>query len=376
MPSRLTDQQCKAAKPRAKGYKLFTGDSGLFLYVTPAGGKYWRLQYRVAGKQQTASLGEYPAVGLKDAREKAVLFKPTSGRAVQSKSFSQCVREYWSGRHDLSAGYKWNATRALSMHVEPYLGDKLACDITRDDLMSVFNRMDAKGLFSYVRKTRRWTSNVLDWAVEQGLATSNAAMQINPEKAFGRRAVEHHAAIMPSALKPFLDRLALEPPLQSVLALKLLMLTWVRTDELRSARWSEFDGELWRIPAARMKRRLDHLVPLSRQAQEILKVLKARSGSEFVFPNERRRDRPMSENAVLYLIGRMGWGGKVTGHGFRSTGSTWANERGYNPDAVERQLAHVPREAIRAIYNHAEWLPERGRMLQDYADWMDSLRTR
>ena len=159
--------------------------------------------------------------------------------------------------------------------------------------------------------------------------------------------------------------------IQSAQACRLLALTWVRTQELRMMEWTEIDGDLWRIPAGKMKRRRDHLVPLSKQALVILENMRQRgTGSVYVFPNDRSADRPMSENAVLYLIGRIGYGGKMTGHGWRSVASTWANEAGHNKDAIERQLAHAPDDKVRATYNRAEYLPERKTMLQAWSDWL------
>jgi integrase len=218
-----------------------------------------------------------------------------------------------------------------------------------------------------------WLRLVLDHCVEQGYATVNAAALIDPRKAFGRRAVENFAAVKTADVPALLQRLALEDELQSVLACRLLALTWVRTVELRTMQWPDLEGDLWRIPKGRMKRRREHLVPLSRQALEILDKLRARSrGSPYVFPAEHRDDRPMSENSVLYLLHRIGYKGRMTGHGWRAVASTWANESGYSADVIERQLAHAPDDRTRAVYNRAEWLPERRAMLQAWADWLDA----
>jgi integrase len=189
-----------------------------------------------------------------------------------------------------------------------------------------------------------------------------------------------HPALGLAELPDFMRRLAAEgQAMQSVLACRLMALTWVRTQELRFMEWGELEqgGKLWRIPEGKMKRRFEHLVPLSRQAREIIATMKARAGqSKYVFPCDagRRQDRPMSENAVLYLIGRMGYEGRMTGHGWRSIASTWANESGrYQGDAIERQLAHTPDNKVRAAYNRAAYLGERTRMLQDWADWLDQI---
>ena len=172
-----------------------------------------------------------------------------------------------------------------------------------------------------------------------------------------------------------MDRLALEGDLQSVLALRLLALTWVRTNELRFMRWDEVLGDTWIIPAGKMKRRREHVVPLSRQALALLETLKARAGSSpYVFPSDHRSDRPISENAVLALLARMGYRGRMTGHGFRTIASTWAHENGYLSDAIEMQLSHAPSNAIKAVYNRAQYLDQRRAMLQAWADWLTAQR--
>jgi integrase len=256
------------------------------------------------------------------------------------------------------------------MHLYPALGDTVIGSIQRDDLFEPLRLLDAQGKFVYVRRVRMWVSQVFEWAIEHGHATINPAALIRPEKAFGRARVTHFKALELQDLPAFFERLALEKDLQSVLACRLLALTWVRTSELRMMRWDEIEGDTWVIPAGKMKRRRDHVVPLPRQALPILEDLRSRTRSVYVFPNDWRDDRPMSENSVLYLIGRIGYKGQMTGHGFRTVGSTWANENGFNKDAIERQLAHVPDDKVRSAYNRAEYLPERREMLQAFADWI------
>jgi integrase len=233
--------------------------------------------------------------------------------------------------------------------------------------------MDAAGKHVYVRKVRMWAGQVFDWAVENGFSEQNPAAAIRPEKAFGRATVEHFAALTLREIPEFLDRLAMERDLNSVLACRMLALTWTRTIELRMMEWREIDGDTWIIPAGKMKRRYEHVVPLSRQALAILAEMRMRTPEDarYVFCAPHRGDRSMSENTILFLISRIGYGGRMTGHGWRSVASTWAtNDRGYNPDAIERQLAHVPDNRIRAAYNRAEYLPLRREMLQAWADWL------
>lgn len=379
----LTDSQCRSAKPGEKARKLFDG-GGLHLYISPTGSKTWRLAYRYDGRPQTMSFGPYPDVSLAEARQrrddaKAKLRdginpiehrKPSQQRNITLAAANEA---YWEGRKDISPGYRENARRAIEMHLCPTLGRYPLREIDRSALMTALNVMDAAGRHVYVRKVRMWVGQVFDWAIEQGTADTNPAQQIDPRKAFGKARVQHFAALDQRDMPEFMARLALEKELNSVLACRLLALTWTRTKELRMMRWDEIEDEYWRIPADTMKAGEYHLVPLSRQAREILEKMRARSrGSAYVFPAETRLDRPMSENTILYLMYRIGYKGRMTGHGWRAVGSTWANERGYSVDAIERQLAHAPEDKTRAAYNRAMYLDERRKMLQDWADWMES----
>lgn len=374
----LNDSKCKAAKPKEKGYKLFDGH-GMFLYVSPSGGKLWRMTYRIAGKAQTASLGPYPLLSLVEARAKRDELRRSllNGDALKpakkahSIPVEQACEDYWKGRQDVSDDYRMNATNALTRYIIPKLGKRLIVDLTREDVLEALQVVNAAGKLDYVRKIRMWFSQVFDWAVENRYAAINPCALIDPKKAFSKKKVVSFAALELTKVPEFMARLDLEGVIQSAVACRLLALTGVRTKELRMMTWSEIDGDLWRIPAERMKKDNDHLVPLSRQSLALIGNMKARStGSEYVFPNARRLDRPMSENAVLYLMGRMGYGSVMTGHGWRSVLSTWANEAGFNPDAIERQLAHVPGDKTRGIYNRAEYLPIRREMLQAWADWL------
>ena len=212
---------------------------------------------------------------------------------------------------------------------------------------------------------------MLAWCVEHGHAQVNVCASIDPRRAFARVTVQHHAAVSLAEVPALLQRLAMERELQSVLACRLLALTWLRTGELRGLLWADVQGDIIRIPAGRMKRRREHLVPLSGAALAVLETLRQRAGtSDYALPSEHRADRPISENAVLYLLARIGYGGRMSGHGWRTVGSTWANESGYSPDAIERQLAHAPDDRVRSAYNAAQYMPERVRMMQAWAEWL------
>jgi integrase len=379
----LTDARCKAAKPAEKAQKIFDG-GGLFLWVSPKGGKTWRLAYRLAGKQQQIGLGEYPIISLSEARSKRDEIKsiieaggdPMAPR--KAKKIGMTVEEatngYWATRKDISESYRQNGVRAIEMYMYPRFRARSIESVSRDDVLDILRGLDSAGKHVYVRKLRMWLSMVWDWAVENGYASSNPPASINPRRAFGAAAVQNLASLDIREVPEFLGRLSIENQgLQSVLACRLLALTWVRTNELRLLQWDDIDGEVIRIPAGRMKRKRDHMVPLSRQALDVLAELRTRwNGSIYVFPSDRTEARPMSENAVLYLLHRMGYKGRMTGHGWRSVASTWANEAGYDKDWIERQLAHAPDDKVRAAYNRAEYLPQRRDMLQAWADWLAS----
>ncbi|NWF45434.1 DUF4102 domain-containing protein [Hydrogenophaga sp. D2P1] len=378
--NKLTDAKCRGIKPAEKAAKYFDGE-GMHLYVSPKGAKVWRLAYRINGKPQTLVIGPYPAVSLQEARQKrdeakAVLRAgqdPNAARKAKRNAVTldEAHTAYWSGRKDLSTSYLENERRAFEMHVQPMLGARVMRDIARADVLETLNRLDARGKHDYARKVRMWLAQLWDWAIEQGHATENPPRSIKPERAFGKKQVEHFAALELREVPAFMERLSIEGELQSVLALRLLALTWVRTNELRFMRWDEIDGDTWLIPAGKMKRRREHVVPLSKAALDLLKVLKPRAGSSvYVLPAEHRPDRPISENAILALLYRMGFKGQMTGHGLRSVASTWANEAGYPPDVIERQLAHVPGDKTRAAYNRSIYLDQRRAMLEAWAMWL------
>jgi integrase len=378
----LTDAKCRAAKGGPKPIKLFDG-GGLHLWISSSGAKSWRWSYRVNGKPQTMSFGPYPDVSLQQARarrdeEKAKLRTgedPMAVRRAERKGITlrEASNTYWQGRRDITDDYRTNALHGIERHLGPLLGDRNIGTITRADLLTALNAMDAAGLGSYVRKVRMWVSQVFEWAVEQRFASINPAALIRPEKAFSKTTTAHFAAVELGEVPELLRRLSLEGRLQSVLALRMLAYTWTRTVELRMMEWSEVSADLWRVPGAKMKRKKDLLVPLPRQALALLAELKPRCrGSRYVFPAEHRIDRPMSENTVLYLLYRMGYKGRMTGHGWRTVASTWANENGFKADAIERQLSHTPEDKVRAAYNRAEYMPDRRAMLQAWADWLDS----
>lgn len=400
----LTDNACRKAAPREKAYKLFDG-GGLFLFISPTGAKVWRQAYRFNGKPRTHVHGAYPLVTLAAARdgrdalkrrllagEDPAAAKPAPADVVGEKSITLLAASdtYWDGKKDIGDEYRANAKRGIELHLGPSLGARDIRSITREELMEPLNAMDAAGKHVYVRKVRMWASQVWHWAVEQKFADSNVPDTINPKRAFGKKQLANFPALSERDFPALWKRLAFEGEIQSALAARMLAHTWVRTKELRFMEWSEIDAFLptlaggpapdpakawdWEIPAGKMKKKRAHVVPLPRQARELLLVMWARRrGSKYVFAAEHRLDRPISDSTVLMLLYRLGYKGAMTGHGFRSVASTWANERGYNSDWIERQLAHVEDNKVRGAYNKAEFLDGRRKLLQDFSDWLGTL---
>lgn len=402
----LTDNQCRKAAPAEKEQKLFDGN-GLYLWISPKGSKVWRQAYRRPsdGKPDTLVHGRYPLITLAQAREKRddalrqlaagtdpkASAKPAApAEAVKSITVGDASDTFWNGKGDISVGYRENAKRGLELHLAA-LWTRDVRSITREELLDQLNAMDAAGKHVYVRKVRMWASQVWNWAVEQKYADANVPDTINPKRAFGKKKVKHFAALHERDFPAFWRRVHMEQDLLSVLAAQILAYTMVRTKEMRFMEWEEIDafadlfkaGQrgplpdvdkdwLWEVPEGKMKRSKAHLIPLPRQARVVLLKLWARwRGSKYVFPAEHRLDRTISENTVLALIARIGYKGVMTGHGFRSVASTWGNERGYNADWIERQLAHVEDNKVRGAYNKAEYLAGRKKLLQELADWMD-----
>jgi integrase len=391
----LTDTAIRRVKPQKKPFKLFDS-AGLFLLVTPSGGKWWRFKYRFAGKEKLLSLGTYPDVSLKDARERrdqerkklADKIDPAVNRkAVKAawtenltNSFEVVAREWMDKQASAWAAANTKKVRGLlELNIFPWLGERPIADITPPELLSVLRRTEARGAINTAHRILQICGQVFRYAIATGRATRDPAADLRgalpPDKG------GHHAAITePKAIGSLLR--ALHDYQGSVItrcALCLAPLFFVRPGELRKAEWIEIDWEStsWNIPAARMKMKEPHLVPLSRQAVEILKELRPLTGrSPYLFPSPRTHTRPMSDNAVLSALRRMGFGkDEMTGHGFRAMARTVLDEVLHvRPDYIEHQLAHAVRDPNGRAYNRTAHLPGRRKMMQDWADYLDKLR--
>jgi len=387
----LSDAKVRNAKPQVKPYKIFDGE-GMFLLVTPSGSKYWRFKYLFVGKEKLLALGVYPDVSLSDARERRAQARKTlvagndPGEAKKEakrlavlkgeNTFEAIAREWHKSRlNSWSENYAGKVLTSLESDVFPKMGSRPIADISAAELLSVLRLVEKRGVVETAHRVKQLCGMVFLYAVACGFAKHNPAadlkMALQPVKK------KHYHHLKADELPEFLQKLGVyDGALQTKLALRLLLLTFVRTTELRGAEWTEidFDKAEWRIPARRMKMKDPHIVPLSLQAIEVLKELQRHSGNRVhVFPNFIRPITFMSENTMLYALYRMGYHSRMTGHGFRATASTILNENGFPPDVIERQLAHGERNKVRAAYNHAQYLPERRKMMHWWADYLDGV---
>lgn len=383
---KLTDKAIKAAKPAAKDYKLSDGQ-GLYLLVTRAGGRHWKLKYRFDGKEKKAALGSYPEITLQDAREKRFEWRKALGKGIDlaehklpAENSFKAIGDEWLGKRKIRLGERaYNTDKdRLDRLIYPELGKKIISTIPASKILSLLQGIEAKGHVDLAHRVKQIISQIFCYAGATERATHDPTTILKGSLAPVVR--EHMAHLSARELPQFLIDMDNYPGGMVVnCAMEFLLLTLTRTGETRFARWKEIDGDVWRIPFERMKyrrhHRVPHLVPLSKQAMRILEKIRNVNGDfEFIFANPINPIKPISENGVLYGIYRMGYKGKVTGHGFRHSASTILNESLlFKPDAIERQLAHIPK-GIRADYNHAEYLDERRKLMQWWADYLDDAR--
>lgn len=382
----LNDMQIRRAKPEAKAYTLGDGQ-GLSLLIEPNGSKSWRFRYRFAGKPKMISLGVYPTITLADARSRrddarklvAEGKNPSEVRKEQkialqteSESAFEKIATEWHQMKSAkwSEGYASDIMEAFQNDIFPYVGTRPIGEIKPLELLNVLRKIEKRGALEKMRKVRQRCSEVFRYAIATGRAEFNPAADLS--SALDVHQSNHFPFLKADEIPDFLRALDGYTGSKLVqIATKLLMITGVRTIELRAALWSEFDLDnvIWEIPAERMKMRRAHLVPLSTQALDLLNELKIMSGNyRYVFPGRNDPNKPMSEASINQVIKRIGYGGKVTGHGFRHSLSTILHEKGYDSSWIEMQLAHVDKNSIRGTYNHALYLDSRMGMMQWYSD--------
>jgi len=388
----LTDTKIKSTKPELKPVKLTDG-GGLYLEVTPSGGKHWRYRFRLDGKESLYVIGEYPTIKAADARrlrdEARLLVKqginPTQARNVKkqevryehAQTFQSVADEWFNDKSKpWSDGYRSTVRRILDKDLIPHLGKLPIKSIKTPMVHQTIKRVEGRGAATQAILARQIVGTVFKLAILTSRADYDIAEPLKGQIA--RRRVEHHQHLERGEIGEFLRRLEdYTGHRQTVIALRLLMMTAVRPGELCNAPWGEFDLDAaeWRIPAARMKMRRLHVVPLSRQAVELLNELKLLTGHEkHLFPVQGTKAGTMPVATLRNAVVKMGYKDKFSPHGARGTFSTALNEKGYRPDVIERQLAHAEKNAVRAAYHHAEYLPERALMMQDWSDTLDSLQ--
>ncbi len=393
---KLTDTACKNAKPKDKPYKLSDG-GGMYLHVKPHGSKLWRLKYRMHGKENTLGLGSYPETSLAEAREEREKIRKLikagidpslarkeeklQARESSENTFELVAREWhehqkarWTERHGNDVLHR------LEMDVFPEIGPFPIRSITPNQVLKCIQKIEDRGAHELARRALQVCGQVFRYGIPRNYVESDPTRDLKPKESLKPFKKEHFACFDVKELPEFLGALnrnkkRLYP--QTIRAIKLLMLTFVRTSELIGAKWEEIDLEAgqWLIPAERMKMRRDHIVPLSRQAVELLREQQESTGSwEWVFPNLVKPKNHMSNNTILMALKRMGYGGKMTGHGFRALAMSNIKEQlGYRHEVIDRQLAHAHKNKVDAAYDRAQFLKERTEMMQRYADFLDAL---
>ncbi len=390
----LTDTAIKKAQPTDKLQKLSDG-GGLQLHIVPTGGKLWRWAYRFQGKQKTMPLGIYPATSLAQARElhrEGVKLLATGvdpmaqkkadkvAKAVANENnFEAVAREWWAHwKHARTSDHHVDQTlRRLVADVFPAIGTRPITEIEAPELVAMAKEIEKRGAAELAKRSLQVCSMIFRYAIANGKARRNPAIDIRPSDVLKARKVQNYARVGAGELPQLLRKVeAYQGRPTTRLALKLMALTFVRTSELIEARWAEFDLDAarWDIPAERMKMRQPHIVPLSPQAVDILRTLDTISGGrELVFPGERDHTKPMSNNTLLKALEIMGYKGTMTGHGFRGIASTVLHEHEFDHAHIEAQLAHAEKSSVSAAYNHAVYLPQRAAMMGWWGNYLESV---
>ena len=389
----LSAAQCKNTTNNGAGVRKLHDGDGLYLWVYSDGRKYWRMRYWQAGKEKSLSVGVFPKVSLSDARKKRDDLRkqlqadldPSAERKATNlrkklanvNSFEAVALEWYSKQlHTWVEHHAIDVKRRLESNIFPTLGKRPIDQIDALELLETIRKIETRGAYDLAHRVLQVCGQVFRYGIATGRCTRNLSTDLRG--ALTPHVKKHQSAVRPEELPDLLRAIAKYDETgdkQTRLALQLLAQTFVRTNELIGAEWTEFDldNALWIIPAQRMKMKTEHVVPLARQALAMLAELKEISGgSRFVFPG-RHRSKPISNNTMLFALYRLGYKGKMTGHGFRAVASTILNETGFNPDVIERQLAHCERNEVRGAYNRAEYLTERKRMMQHWADYLDDL---
>jgi integrase len=393
----LTDIAIRGQKPRQKAFKMYDRD-GLFLLVNPGGSKLWRWRYCVNGKEKLMALGEYPLVNLGHARElhfsarrllaagtdpmverkegaEAKVREVEARQRESERSFEKIARKWWEwwsiGK---SPRHSDTVLRRLRADVFPAYGHKFIDAVTAADIRELMLTVEERNARDVAKRVHETTGQIFRYAIAHGIASRNPAADFRPGDILAEVKRENFARVDATDLPELLAKMDdYNGDAVTRFAMKLMAYTFVRTSELIEAPWTEFDldGARWTIPPARMKMNTPHIVPLSRQSLEVLRALKLLTGNgRLVFPGANNKNKPMSNNTILFALYRLGYQGRMTGHGFRGLASTILNEAGFDEAHIELQLAHMKRNKVAAAYNHARYLNQRIALMQWWADYL------
>lgn len=390
----LTDTACRSFKPKEKPYKK-ADSNGLYLEIMPNGSKYWRLKYRYANKEKRLAIGVYPEISLTEARSKReaarsqlrdgvdpsqakqqfkhqILTNAENNFEAIAREWHEHQNERWSKKHAEEILFR------LEKDVFPAIGQLPIKDIGPQTLLKNLQTIEKRGANETARRAQQYCNQIFRYAIVTGRADRNPASELRGALKPYKKG--HYAALESQELPDFIAALKRNDArlfAQTRLAVELLMLTFVRTSELIMAKWDEFDlkEKTWLIPAARMKMRRPHIVPLSKQAIAILEQLKPLTGhSEWVFASQAKPKQHISNNTILKAIGALGYKGRMTGHGFRALAMSTIKEKlGYRHEVVDRQLAHAHKSQNDAAYDRAQFLSDRRKMMQEWADYLEEI---
>ena len=395
----LTDAAIRATKPAKKPFKIYDRE-GLFLLVNPGGSKLWRWRYWVDGKEKLMALGEYPIVNLAEARERhfaarkkvAAGIDPIVERKAEAESrkreaearqreaensFEKIARKWWewwaAGKSPRHTDY---VLRRLEADVFPAFGHKFIDNVTPADIRQLMLAVEGRGARDVAKRAHETTGQIFRYAIAHGIASRNPAADFKPKDILTEATEENFSRVDAKELPTLLAKMVnYDGDAITRLAMRLMAYTFVRTSELIESEWPEFELETarWDIPAERMKMETPHIVPLSRQSVDVLRALELLTGNgRFVFPGAHDKKKPMSNNTILFALYRLGYKGRMTGHGFRGLASTILHENDFADEHIELQLAHLKRNKVAAAYNHAKYLSQRASMMQWWADYLDA----
>jgi integrase len=395
----LTTKAIENAKPDNKPYKLADG-GGLCLLISPTGAKLWRWRYRFDGKEKMMAFGEYPFVTLKEAREHhfkarqrlADGIDPMVERKAEAEarqretearqreaqhSFENIARQWWKrwsvGKSPRHTNY---VLRRLEADVFPAFGHRFIENVTAADIRRLMLAVEGRGARDVAKRAHETTGQIFRYAIAHGIASRNPAADFKPKDILTEATEENFSRVDAKELPTLLAKMVnYDGDAITCLAMRLMAYTFVRTSELIEAEWSEFepDKHRWDIPAQRMKMETPHIVPLSRQSVDVLRALQLLTGNgRFVFPGAHDKSKSMSNNTILFALYRLGYKGRMTGHGFRGLASTILHENDFADEHIELQLAHQKRNKVAAAYNHARYLNQRASMMQWWADYLDA----